>query len=239
MTTKIDESDSSDKSKSLKETTNEQLINQVLQRTPSTLTQASFDIAKNTDDIIKHVPSDETSNYVGSGDETISSIRTEKEGATGKNDIEMTEHDQSQSLSAQHDLTSESLDIIQETQSEIETHDEVQHTWNESSGDVEEMLIGKKRQREETSTASSSKRAKIGVDDETESFQKDKTKGHLRRKPDQIAGTKFTRVLRQGQQIAHWLGAVCLPQTDFCRSYNKSALSFECKNQHKFFLQIN
>ena len=84
MTTKIDESVSSDKSQSLKETSNEQLINQVLQRTPSTLTQASFDVAKNTDDIIKHVPSDETSNYVGSGDETISSIRTEKEGAAGK-----------------------------------------------------------------------------------------------------------------------------------------------------------
>ena len=169
----------------------------------------------------------------------MSSIETYEQGAVDKHNSEKTRQDQSQSLSVHHDLTAESFTIAEDTQSEVEIHDEAQNTWNETSDDDKETLIGKKRQRTEFTETFGGKRAKTGATDEIECFQKDEIKGHLRRKPGQIAGTKFARVLKQGQQIAHWLDAVCLPQTDFCRSYNNSALSFECKNAHKFFLRID
>ena len=53
MTTKIDESDSADQSQSLTETTKDKSINQVLQRTPSTLTTVTFGNEKNTGDILE------------------------------------------------------------------------------------------------------------------------------------------------------------------------------------------
>ena len=72
MTTKIDESDSTDQSQSLTETTKDKSINQVLQRTPSTLTSVTFGNEKNTDDIIEPNFSDEL--YKNVSDEEISSI---------------------------------------------------------------------------------------------------------------------------------------------------------------------
>ena len=72
MTTKIDESDSADQSQSLTETTKTESINQVLQRTPITLTQVSSDVKKNTDDIIEPKYSDELYNNVASGGESTS-----------------------------------------------------------------------------------------------------------------------------------------------------------------------
>ena len=144
-------------------------------------------------------------------------------------------------MSAQHELTSESLNIDSKNFAEIESHEEVQYTWNnETSDDATEMLIGQKRLREDSEEAkfSSSKRAKIDSNDSSDSYHKDE-EGHPRRKPGQIAGAKFTKVLKQGQQIAHWLSAKCLPQDSFCRSHNKAALSFECKNDHKFYLNID
>ena len=54
-----------------------------------------------------------------------------------------TEQDLIQGMLAQHELTSESLNTDAKNFEEIETHDEVQYTWNnETSDDVTEKLIG-------------------------------------------------------------------------------------------------
>ena len=72
MTTEIDKSDSADESQSLTEITKDKSINQVLQRTPSTLTQVTFGNEKNTDEIIEPNFSDEL--YKNFSSEEISSI---------------------------------------------------------------------------------------------------------------------------------------------------------------------
>lgn len=157
----------------------------------------------------------------------------------------ISDQDQSQNLSEPHAQTSESLNVEQNDHVDIESIDEDRHVWNETSDDDTETLIGNKRQRDSDTddeddvvTPPFCKRAKIGDNEhsEIEAGEQAGSHSHPRKR---IAGRKFTKALQQGQQIAKWLGAVCPPQKGFCRSYNKAALSFECKNNHKFFMNIN
>ena len=49
---------------------------------------------------------------------------------------------------------------------------------------------------------------------------------------------KFSKLLKQGKQLATWLDAECV-STSFSKSHQESSLRFNCQNGHNFFLSIN
>jgi len=109
---------------------------------------------------------------------------------------------------------------------------------NESSDDVNEAMIGKKRQRNDKNETISTFCKREDVNDgEIEDSGVLATEQSVAAKRSR-KGQKFNRILKQGEQIAKWLSSVCPPQSNFSRTYNKAAIKFECKNGHTFFLNI-
>lgn len=115
-----------------------------------------------------------------------------------------------------HEQTSESFTIDQDHQNNYDYSqtEDCQHTWSDDIA-IKNTLIGKKRRRiaeEDDSNDESEqtfcKRAKIDYGEQ-----------QLKSSGKRQTGQKFNQALKQGTLIAKWLGAVCLPQTNFSKSY--------------------
>jgi len=110
---------------------------------------------------------------------------------------------------------------------------------NASSEDVTENLIGTKRHRnDKNETIETFCKRENASDGEIETSGMVGTE-HVVAAKRSRKGQKFNRVLKLGEQVAKWLGAVCPSQTNFSRTYNKAAIKFECRNGHNFYLNID